>query len=59
MEALKLAVRIDTLVKRNRSDGWRGVHPREQLIKGALYGELRDMAEVERIFLIIKQHREY
>jgi type I restriction enzyme, R subunit len=54
-----LALRIDEVVKKARHDGWRGVQAREQVIKGALYGVLRDEAEVERMFLIIKQQREY
>ena len=54
-----LALRIDDAVKRVRPDGWRGVQAREQVIKRALYDELKDEAEVERIFLIIKQQREY
>jgi len=32
---------------------------REQVIKAALYGVLLNVAEVERIFLIIKQQKEY
>jgi len=56
---LDLALRIDEAVKRVRPDGWRGVQAREQVIKRALYDELKDEAEVERIFLIIKQQREY
>ena len=39
--------------------GWRGVQAREQVIKAAIYGVLQDMAEVERIFLIIKAQAEY
>ena len=54
-----LALKIDDAVRRVRPDGWRGIQAREQVIKGALYGELKDEAEVERIFLIIKQQREY
>jgi type I restriction enzyme, R subunit len=54
-----LAVQIDEEVKRTRPDGWRGVQAREQVIKAALYGILKDVAEVERIFLIIKQQTEY
>ncbi len=57
--ALDLAIRIDAVVKHVRSDGWRGVQAREQVIKGALYGVLQNVAEVERIFLIIRQQREY
>ncbi len=54
-----LALKIDEAVKNARPDGWRGVQPREMTIKNALYGVLGDEAEVERIFLIIKQQREY
>ena len=57
--ALDIAIRIDAAVKHTRPDGWRGVQAREQMIKGALYGILQNVAEVERIFLIIKQQREY
>jgi len=54
-----LALRIDETVRNTRPDGWRGVQAREQVIKAALYGVLRDVAEVERIFLIIRAQREY
>jgi type I restriction enzyme, R subunit len=54
-----LALKIDEAVKKTRPDGWRGVQAREQVIKRALYDVLEDVADVERIFLIIKQQREY
>ncbi len=54
-----LALRIDNAVKNVRPDGWRGVQAREQVIKGALYGILQNVDEVERIFLIIKRQSEY
>jgi type I restriction enzyme, R subunit len=54
-----LALKIDETVKKTRPDGWRGVQAREQVIKQALYSVLPDVAEVERIFLIIKAQREY
>ena len=56
---LNKAVEIDAAVKRVRPDGWRGVLAREQVIKAALYEILKDEAEVERIFLIIKAQGEY
>jgi type I restriction enzyme R subunit len=56
---LNLALKIDETVKRVRPDGWRGVQAREQIIKAALYGVLQDVAEVERIFLVIKAQSEY
>ena len=57
--ALDLAVRIDAAVKHVRPDGWRGVQAKENVIKAALYGILQNVDEVERIFLIIRQQREY
>jgi type I restriction enzyme R subunit len=54
-----LAVKIDETVRKTRPDAWRGVQAREQVIKAALYGVLQDVAEVERIFLIIKAQKEY
>jgi type I restriction enzyme R subunit len=55
----ELALRIDAAVRKVRPDDWRGIQPRENTIKHALYGVLQDQAEVERIFLIVKQQREY
>jgi type I restriction enzyme R subunit len=57
--ALELAIKIDDTVKRVRPDSWRGIQARENEIKRALLDILQDAAEVERIFLIIKQQREY
>jgi len=54
-----LAIRIDEAIKKVRPDAWRGVQARENVIKTALYEALHDEAEVERIFLIVKQQREY
>jgi len=56
---LNLALKIDETVKQVRPDGWRGVQAREQVIKAALYGILQDVAEVERVFIIIKAQKEY
>ncbi|MCK9398270.1 MAG: restriction endonuclease subunit R, partial [Methylobacter sp.] len=58
-DALELAVRIDETIRQVRPDDWRGVQAKEQIIKAALYGILQDVDEVERIFPIITQHKEY
>ena len=58
-EMLDLAIRIDETVKHTRPDDWRGEQTKENVIKAALYGLLQDMAEVERIFLIIAKQKEY
>ena len=56
-----LALTIDEAVKRVRPDGWRGVQAREnRSSRRALYAAAwQDVAEVERIFLIIKAQTEY
>jgi type I restriction enzyme R subunit len=57
--ALAQALKIDAAVKQARHDDWRGIQAREQVVKAALYGILKDRDEVERIFKIIFQQREY
>ena len=54
-----LAVQLDETVKRVRPDAWRGVEPKERVIKGALYGILADVGEVERVFALLVQQPEY
>lgn len=54
-----LALRIDDGVRRVRSDDWRGNVARERAIKRELFRILNDEEEVERIFAIIRQQREY
>jgi len=57
---LELAIKIDATVRDTRPDGWRGIQTRENVIKSALLPLLgNDVAEVERIFLIILQQGEY
>ena len=54
-----LALKIDEAVRMARPDSWRGIQARENVIKSALYAALKDIAEVERVFPIIKAQREY
>ncbi len=56
---LDLALRIDEAVTQKRPDGWRGVPAREQMVKQALFGVLKDIDEVNRLFPIIFAQREY
>lgn len=56
-EALALA--LDAEVKYVKPDGWRGNEPKERVIKAALFNILKNEDEVERIFSIIKEQREY
>ncbi len=53
------AIRLHEAILKVRPDAWRGVQARENKIKQALYQELNDKAEVERVFLIIQQQKEY
>ena len=55
----ELALRIDERIRSVRPDSWRGNHAREQTVKRALYDFLQDPLEVERIFLIVIQQKEY
>ena len=55
----ELALKIHSVVREARPDGWRGIQPREQVIKAAMYDVIPNEAEVERLFLIIKAQREY
>lgn len=54
-----LALQVDEVVKLVRPDSWRGIEPRELVIKQALYQIFQDIEEVERVFLIIKAQKEY
>ncbi len=53
------AVALHDAVMNARPDAWRGNQAREQRIKGALWGVLGDEDEVERIFSIVKNQKEY
>ena len=55
----ELALRIDEGVKKVRSDNWRGNVARERAIKRELFSILGDENEVERVFAIIRQQKEY
>lgn len=57
--ATDLALMIDKVIREVRPDGWRGIRPRENVIKDALYSILGDVDEVEKLFLIIKEQNEY
>lgn len=53
------ALRIDEAVKGMRQADWRGVPAREQEIKAAIYGVVKDVGKTEAIFAIIFHQREY
>jgi len=56
----ELALKVDEAVKGARPDGWRGNLAKENVIKAALLPLLNgDVAEVERVFLILKAQGEY
>lgn len=57
--ALELALKIDNAIKMARPDGWRGVQAKELVIKRALYDVLKNVEDVERLFLIIFAQSEY
>ena len=55
----ELAISIDAAIHKSMRADWRGNIPAENLIKQGIYKVLKDKAEVERIFQIIKQQNEY
>ena len=54
-----LALEIDKAVRRVKRDGFRGNLAKEREIKHELYQILNDFDEVERIFKIIIEQKEY
>jgi type I restriction enzyme R subunit len=56
---VQLALRVDGAVRQARPDGWRRVQAKENLIKAALFNELQDQDEVERIFAVVFAQSEY
>ncbi|MCB9555212.1 MAG: HsdR family type I site-specific deoxyribonuclease [Deltaproteobacteria bacterium] len=55
----ELALAIDSAVKYAARDAWRGMQAREREVKYAVYQVVKDEEQVEQIFPIIKQHKEY
>jgi type I restriction enzyme R subunit len=56
---LELALKIDEAIHKAKPDDWRGLTPRENIIKKAIFDILNDAAKVESLFAIIKEQREY
>jgi type I restriction enzyme R subunit len=54
-----LAIAVHEAVMEYRPDSWRGNDAKEKVIKRGLYEVLKDVDEVERIFLIIREQGEY
>ena len=54
-----LALCVHSTLRETCPDDWRGVLPREQTVKSGLYGVLQDKDEVERIFKVVYNQKEY
>lgn len=54
-----LALAVHESVVRDSPDNWKGNEAKERVVKGKLYALLGDIAEVERVFAIIKPQHEY
>jgi len=57
--ALDTALKLDSVIKAKRPDGWRGVVAKEQMVKQAMFEILKDINEVNRLFLIVAAQKEY
>ena len=55
----ELAVKLHASIIEYKPNGWRGVDTREKVVKGTIYGVLKNEAETERIFKIVKEQGEY
>ncbi|MFN7188439.1 MAG: UvrB domain 3-containing protein, partial [Cyclobacteriaceae bacterium] len=55
----ELAIQLHEKIMEVKPDGWKGNEPKERVIKAGLYEILKDEAEVERLFDIIKKQPEY
>ena len=55
----KLAIEIHECILKNKPDGWKGIEPKELVLKAAMFQIIKDEKEVERIFEIVKQQAEY
>jgi len=54
-----LTLVVDERIKYVRQDSWRGNEPKEKLIQQAIFEVLKNKEEVERIFKIIWEQKEY
>ena len=51
--------RVDEAMRRTKKDGWRGYTVKEREVRNALRPMLPDAAEVDRIFELLKNQRDY
>jgi type I restriction enzyme, R subunit len=58
-EPLAIAQRIDSKLRENAPDGWRGILPKEQEVKRLVYEIVQDTTMVEALFPVIKAQAEY
>lgn len=57
--ALETALLLDATIKARRPADWRGVVPREQIVKQAMFDVLRDVEAVNRLFPVVLAQPEY
>lgn len=53
------ALTLDEAIRNSLQHGWRGDPAKTRKVKKALWGILRDQAEVEHVFGIIEQQEDY
>jgi type I restriction enzyme R subunit len=54
-----LALALDRAIRGTKKDDWRGNTMKEREVLYAIHQHIKDGAEVERIFELIKNQREY
>jgi type I restriction enzyme R subunit len=55
----RLAIAVDYAVLANKKDEWRGHRVKEKEVKYAIKSVLHDTEQVEKIFELVKNQREY
>ncbi len=55
----ELALKLDNKLKDRAPNDWRNVLPKEQIVKQTIYEVIPNYSEVERLFEIIKQQKNY
>jgi type I restriction enzyme R subunit len=58
-ETLAVAQRIDSQLRANAPDGWRGILPKEQEVRRLIYEVVQDTTKVEQLFPVIRAQAEY
>jgi type I restriction enzyme R subunit len=55
----ELAIALDNAIRRTKKDGWRGNMVKEREVRYAIYQHVQDEDQVDRIFELVRNQRDY